>query len=121
MILRYSSIFQEYFFEIIKRGGHQRVLYLCIMSLCPDIQRFLYLRPENGYYNHGIELEVNEICAICDDEFADEEELKDHVNKIHRLSTGPKKPSRSAPAPKRLANQLFEECDTFKNSKFKSY
>ena len=68
-----------------------------------------------------VELEANEICAICDDEFADEKELKDHVKKFHRLSTGPKKTSRSAPPPKRLANQLFEECDTFKNSKAKSY
>ena len=44
-----------------------------------------------------VELEANEICAICDNEFADEKELKGHVNKIHRLSTGQKKPSRSAP------------------------
>ena len=42
-------------------------------------------------------LEANEICAICDGEFADEKELKGHVNKIHLLSTGQKKPSRSAP------------------------
>ena len=68
-----------------------------------------------------VELEANEICAICDDEFADEKELKGHVNEIHRLSTGPEKRSRNAPPPKRLANQLFEECDTFKNSKAKSY
>ena len=43
------------------------------------------------------------------DEFADENELKGHVNKIHRKSTSPTKPRRSAPPPKRLANQLFQE------------
>ena len=68
-----------------------------------------------------VELEVNEICAICEDEFADENELKNHANEIHRKSTDQTKPIRSAPPPKRLANQLFEEYDTLKNSKFKSY
>ena len=43
------------------------------------------------------------------EEFADENELKGHVNKIHRKSTSPTKPRRSAPPPKRLANQLFQE------------
>jgi uncharacterized C2H2 Zn-finger protein len=68
----------------------------------------LYLRPENGW----VELEVNEICAICDAEFVDEKELKEHLNEIHRKSMGPTKPSRSAPPPKRLANQMFEEYDS---------
>ena len=58
-----------------------------------------------------VELEVNEICAICEDEFADENELKGHVNEIHRKSTSPTKPRRSAPPPKRLANELFQEYD----------
>ena len=53
------------------------------------------------------------MCAICDAEFADENELKGHVNEIHRISTGPTKPSRSALPPKRLANQLFEEHDIY--------
>ena len=56
-------------------------------------------------------MEANEICAICDDEFADEKELKGHVNKIHLLSTGPKRPSRSAPPPKKLANQVLDGYD----------
>ena len=43
------------------------------------------------------------------DEFADENELKGHVNKIQRKSTSPTKPRRSAPPPKRLANQFFQE------------
>ena len=64
----------------------------------------LYLRPDYGC----VELEANEICAICNDEFADENELKGHVNKIHLLSTGPKRPSRSAPSPKKLSNQVLE-------------
>ena len=51
----------------------------------------LYLRPEKGW----VELEANEICAICDTEFVDEKELKEHLNEIHRKSTGPTKPSRS--------------------------
>ena len=85
------------------------------MSLCPDIQRSLYLRPEYGW----VELEANEVCAICDDEFADEKELEGHVNEIHRLSTGPEKRIRNAPPPKRLANQLLDE--HFTNSKPKSY
>merc|ERR1719266_1651166 len=38
-----------------------------------------FLRPDFGC----VALEANEICAICDDEFADENELKGHVNKIH--------------------------------------
>ena len=67
----------------------------------------LYLRPDFGC----VELEANEICAICEDEFADENELKGHVNEIHRKSTSPTKPSRSAPPPKRLANELFQEYD----------
>ena len=66
-------------------------------------------------------MEGNETCAICEDEFADEYELKNHANEIHRKSTDQTKPIRSAPPPKRLANQLFEEYDTLKNSKFKSY
>ena len=64
-------------------------------------------------------MEANEICAICDDEFANEKELKGHVNEIHRLSTGPEKRIRNAPPPKRLANQLLDE--HFTNSKPKSY
>ena len=72
-------------------------------------QEVLYLRNENGW----VELEANKMCAICDAEFADEKELKGHVNEIHRISTGPTKPSRSAPPPKRLANQLFKEYDSF--------
>ena len=67
----------------------------------------LYLRPDYGC----IELVANEICAICEDKFADENELKGHVNKIHLLSTGPKRPSRSAPPPKKLANQVLDGYD----------
>jgi hypothetical protein len=58
-------------------------------------------------------LEANEICAICDNMFADENELKGHVNEVHRKSTGPTKPNRSARPPNRLANQLFKEYETF--------
>ena len=66
----------------------------------------LYLRPENGW----VELEANEICAICDAEFTDEKELEEHLNEIHRKSTDPSKPRRrGGPPPKRLANQMFEE------------
>ena len=65
------------------------------------------LRPDYGC----IELVANEICAICEDKFADENELKGHVNKIHLLSTGPKRPSRSAPPPKKLANQVLDGYD----------
>ena len=72
-------------------------------------QEVLYLRNENGW----VELEANEICAICDNMFADENELKGHVNEVHRKSTGPTKPNRSARPPNRLANQLFKEYDTF--------
>jgi len=66
-----------------------------------------FLRPDYGC----IELVANEICAICEDKFADENELKGHVNKIHLLSTGPKRPSRSAPPPKKLANQVLDGYD----------
>ena len=52
----------------------------------------LYLRPENGW----AELEAIEICAICDAEYADERGLKEHLNEIHRKSTAPTKPSRTA-------------------------
>ena len=56
------------------------------------------IKPRKPKITHGwVEQEANEICAICDGEFADEKELKSHVNEIHRLSTGPKKPGRSAP------------------------
>ena len=68
------------------------------MCLCPDIQKSFYLRPENGW----LELEVNEICAICDEEFTDEKELKGHVNDNHLKSTSPTKPKRNAQPPKRF-------------------
>ena len=54
------------------------------------------------------------------DEFADENELKGHVNEIHRKSTSPTKPRRSAPPPKRLANQLFQEYEKYEIKKEES-
>ena len=76
----------------------------------------LYIRSEIWW----VELEVNEICAICDAEFAYEKELKGHVNEIHRKSTSPTKPRRSAPPPKRLANQLFQEFNKYEIKKEES-
>ena len=69
----------------------------------------LYIRSTKGWF----ELEVNEICAICEEVFADENKLKGHVNEIHQKSTSPTKPRRSAPPPKRLANQLLQEFDKY--------
>ena len=76
----------------------------------------LYIRSEIWW----VELEVNEVCAICEDEFADKNELKGHVNEIHQKSTSPTKPRRSAPPPKRLANQLFQEFKKYEIKKEES-
>ena len=83
------------------------------MCLCPDIQKSLYLRPENGW----VELEVNEICAICDEEFTDEKELKGHVNNNHLKSTSPTKPRRNAQPPKRFESDLRSDFQIRETSK----
>ena len=60
------------------------------------------------------------MCALCDAEFADKTELKGHVNETHQKSTSPTKPRRSAPPPKRLADQLFQEYDKYEIKKEES-
>ena len=76
----------------------------------------LYIRSEKWL----VELEFSEVCAICEDEFADKNELKGHVNEIHQKSTSPTKPRRSAPPPKRFANQLFQEFKKYEIKKEES-
>merc|ERR1719491_592938 len=70
-------------------------------------------RPENGW----VELEVNEICAICDEEFTDEKELKGHVNNNHLKSTSPTKPKRNAQAPKRFESDLLINQDKYERKR----
>lgn len=57
------------------------------------------LRPE-----YDFNMKLNEICAICDAQFAGKKELNDHANEIHRKTTNQTKPSRNAAISVKLAN-----------------
>ena len=49
-------------------------------------------------------MKLNEICAICDAQFAGKKELNDHANEIHRKTTNQIKPNRNVTLPVRLPN-----------------